>query len=146
MVWGALNGIFVISGGLFVGRSVQDSRSGVAARLLKTGRVLVTFCLICLTWVFFRAKSFSDGVLIVRHMFSLHGDSVTETFGMGSVVIATLFVSCAIVVQIARERTRLRQALALQPFWIRWSVYTAALTALLLLGEFQPQQFIYFQF
>jgi hypothetical protein len=36
--------------------------------------------------------------------------------------------------------------IASQPTWLRWSLYTVSLTALILLGEFSSKDFIYFQF
>jgi len=51
LIWGGLNGLFIVAENL-VGRKVSTKGEGFSPV-----RVFFTFCLLCVTWVFFRART-----------------------------------------------------------------------------------------
>ena len=59
VVWGALHGIWITLEHLVIGRGAKlgDRVTNPWLRLLGT---LITFHLVCVTWVFFRAESVGD--------------------------------------------------------------------------------------
>jgi len=112
-------------------------------------RVLVTFHLILIAWVFFRAKSVGDALLVLQKIASRlldipsllpHYPFTAEHF-MGFGLIGFL-----VVVEIFDERRSIFQRLAAAPVIVRWSVYYLAIFALLILGRWQAKEFIYMQF
>ncbi len=64
VVWGGLNGAFLVVEGLISPRLRSRSPPGVLA----AGRVLITFTAICVTWVFFRATTLHDAWVILTRL------------------------------------------------------------------------------
>ncbi len=111
--------------------------------------VIVTFHLIAVSWVFFRAKSISDAVVILKkiatHLADFPGLIPTSPFttehAMGAALIGLL-----LVVEIVDERKSVFERLAAAPTALRWTVYYLAIFGLLILGRWQVKEFIYMQF
>lgn len=61
---------------------------------------LMTFALICLTWVFFRAESLEAAMIVLRQMFSVHNpwiffDETLYTLGLSRLELGLLVASAA---------------------------------------------------
>jgi D-alanyl-lipoteichoic acid acyltransferase DltB (MBOAT superfamily) len=152
LVWGAINGAYQWAGVAtrpFWRRVVAALPRVSASAAVTVARVLLTFHLIAMTWVFFRAKSVSDAWLILQKIggrlldmpaliakFPFTTDHIT-----GFALIALL-----IGVEIVDERRSILQRLANAPIVLRWSLWYAGIFALLLLGRWQAKEFIYMQF
>ncbi len=152
LIWGALNGFYQ-----WIGLATRSFWRGAAALLPQAAdstlwlilRILLTFHLIAIAWVFFRAKSVADALLILRKV----GSRLTELPALipnypftaehytGFALIAFL-----VAVEIADERRSVFLRLAAAPLWLRWSVYYLVIFALLILGRWQAKEFIYMQF
>jgi D-alanyl-lipoteichoic acid acyltransferase DltB (MBOAT superfamily) len=141
VIWGALNGLFVVMAGLAQPGSQQARH--VAPVLV---RRIATFMLVCFTWIFFRAGSVDEAFTIVRRLLPLRPDDVVASIGKGPLLITLALAGFAMSMHVVRERYRVRELISRQPAWLRWSVYSAALTSILLLGELESRDFIYFQF
>lgn len=152
LIWGALNGFYQWIG--LATRSFWNRAAAVMPRvsnstLLLIFRVVLTFHLIAIAWVFFRAKSVADALLILQKI----GAKLTELPALipkypftaehftGFALIALL-----IAVEIVDERRSVFQRLRAAPAWLRWSVYYLVIFALLILGRWQAKEFIYMQF
>jgi len=152
LVWGALNGFYQWLG--LATRSFWRRVAAFAPRLsgsvaLLLLRVVLTFHLIAIAWVFFRAKSVGDALLILQKI----GSRLTElpalalkypftaehAFGFG-------LIGLLLAVEILDERRPLAVRLAAMPVWLRWCVYYIVIFALLILGRWQAKEFIYMQF
>ncbi len=73
VVWGALNGLAILPSRLSprpqTGRTAEAPGGNEDLPRLKTlGRMALTFGVVCLGWVFFRAKTLADAALILRKM------------------------------------------------------------------------------
>jgi alginate O-acetyltransferase complex protein AlgI len=152
MVWGALNGFYQ-----WVRLAIAPVRRWLSERLPRlsasTGvlvlQVLVTFHLIAIAWVFFRASSVGDAVLILqkiagslRQLPSLlprYPFSSEHYLGFG-------LIAFLIFVEVVDERRSIWQRLASAPVAVRWAAYYAGIFALLALGRWQAREFIYMQF
>jgi len=153
VIWGGLNGVYLIVA--LVRRALWPQRQGDSPR---GGGLLVrrlgTFLLICAAWVFFRARSVGDALYILRHAIDLSGllrpslllgpggltTSRSQLLG-AFVVIAALLGLDALA-----EKQNVLVAIRRQPVWFRWAIYYGVGFAILLMGRFGAQQFIYFQF
>jgi D-alanyl-lipoteichoic acid acyltransferase DltB (MBOAT superfamily) len=152
MVWGALNGFYQWMGlatrGLWRAAGTQlpsIAQSGVWHGL----RILFTFHLILLSWVFFRAGSIEQAVIGLRKVAAsatslpkviLNYPFTTEhMFGAG-------LIAFLLLVELLDEKRPLTARLAELPRPLRWGIYYTLLAGLLLLGRWQSQQFIYMQF
>jgi hypothetical protein len=49
-------------------------------------------------------------------------------------------------IHLVQRRGSIREMLAAQPLWLRWSVWYGLIMAVILLGYFNSNAFIYFQF
>jgi D-alanyl-lipoteichoic acid acyltransferase DltB (MBOAT superfamily) len=152
LVWGALNGFYQWIG--LATRSfwrrveVLTPRVGAAWPVVAV-RVFLTFHLIAIAWVFFRAKSVADALLILQKVASrleeipsllLKYPFTAEHF-LGFSLIGFL-----VVVEIFDEHRSVFDRVAKAPIWLRWSIYYLVIFALLVLGRWQAKEFIYMQF
>jgi alginate O-acetyltransferase complex protein AlgI len=159
VVWGALNGGYLVAGNLTAGlRKRYALAIGLdrAPRLLAVIQVLVTFVLACIAWVFFRARTVGQGYTIVRTISRglpqcLSVGTVKAGFAATSLsyfdlAVPTLAIVALFAFDYASERLGGMAWFEKRPAWLRWSMYYAAASTVLFLGRFGLQQFIYFQF
>lgn len=109
-------------------------------------RVGGTYLLVCLAWVFFRAESMSDALLIFQRMILQFG-SARELADL----LATQGWRCGLVVALLGTEWMGRRhwnplRFEYLPLPLRWAAYTAAVWLILLFGTQQSVGFIYFQF
>jgi alginate O-acetyltransferase complex protein AlgI len=144
VIWGALHGAMLCLSKLTL--PVRDrlaSRLGLAPWLVQSIRMFVTFHLVCLSWVFFRANSVQDAFYLLSHLF--HGwprifvDEPTMAYGLFGVLVL-------LVVQVLQSHGSVRQVLERQALPVRWAVCAAVLFMIVLFGMDGNTQFIYFQF
>jgi D-alanyl-lipoteichoic acid acyltransferase DltB (MBOAT superfamily) len=152
LVWGALNGFYQWAGLATRGfwQRVAQVAPGVSkSTLVLVLRVLLTFHLIAVAWVFFRAKTVGDAMLILQKIGARLSElpalipyyPFTAEHALGFGLIGLL-----LAVEIADERRPVSERLAAAPVWLRWSVYYLVIFALLVLGRWQAREFIYMQF
>lgn len=123
------------------------------------GQVLITFVLVDLAWIFFRADTIYDAMHYIGRIFTKPDiwslfDGTIYTLGLDISEIHILSVSLLImfVIDFHQYRTgeRIVDFLAKQCLWFHWGVVIAGICAILIYGAygaaFDPQQFIYFQF
>ena len=148
IIWGLLHGFYLVVAQVWsrhrserlepVQEKAQLNGLGLAGHRVNQ---LLTFALVTLTWVFFRAASTSDAFLILGKIFTI-GESAPIQTPVQPIELAF----CAV----------LMGSLLLEPRWIRFTKrtnnrqfwLTFALLALLcyFFGVFTANQFIYFQF
>jgi alginate O-acetyltransferase complex protein AlgI len=173
VVWGALNGFYLI-----FGLWTSGMRSKLCLlfhlhrvpKLVKAWNVFSTFSLICFAWIFFRANNISDAFYISTHLFSGAGAYWRNVFlpnihqgmsflGSGSIAginlgisfrdfaIAALAICFLECVHLLQRQYSIRAIVAAKPIWIRWSLYYSMLAGILVFGQFNASiPFIYFQF
>ena len=144
VVWGALHGVYLICGRLLaLARKrfgwVSPEAGGPLRRLLATA---ITFHLVLVAWVFFRAEKLSTAFDVVRRM-------VVPT---GRVFWDPILVQCALGVLIVTagdwfiRRTDYFENLERFPVAFRFACSLSLLCGIALLGIEKGSQFIYFQF
>jgi alginate O-acetyltransferase complex protein AlgI len=149
VVWGGLHGGYLIAEQVWTrqitGRLRPDTVVTQRSGFWNGGRVLLTFGLAALAWVFFRARSVSDGWLIWQKM----GQSLFHPAQYQNVKIAFnpaegLLVVGLIGLLLVKDRWVSDDVrLANGPFW---ALFTGLLVVGYMLGVFSSNQFIYFQF
>ncbi len=152
LVWGALNGAYQWAGvatRLLWGRLGERLPRISQSLPLHALRVLLTFHLIAITWVFFRARSLGDAWLILRKIALnlAQMPSLLSRFPFTAEhYIAFALIAFLIVVEMIDERRSIFQRLAAAPAALRWCVWYLGIFSLLLLGRWQAREFIYMQF
>jgi alginate O-acetyltransferase complex protein AlgI len=152
IIWGALHGTYMVS-------SVLWNRANISLRLpfslppsVETAlKIFFNFNLVCFAWIFFRAKSISDALYIIQHLFrSLEINASLYNlmpFGWYDWLIALLAIfTMEGVHYIQRKYGSIREVILRQPVWLRWSVYYALIMVIFMFGKFGAGEFIYARF
>lgn len=142
VLWGFYQGLILILHRLaepWLAR-VQP-RDAVDSACWKALRIFVTFHLICLGWLLFRAESLDQA-------FGMLGAIVSQPAIPPSAVFMPLLVLILplLAYQVAQYVSRDLDVVARTPWYVRSVLYTLLFYAFILGGEFGGGQFIYFQF
>ena len=171
VVWGALNGGYIILGLWF---DKWTERISLPAYLKpgKVSRVVWTFSLTCFAWIFFRARRLDDAFFIVRNLLSglpaqfryvggvavefVHGHlsvfseltyNGKQLLPLHELLISLALIGFLLTIHLTQRGRTIAEVLSRQPVWARWAVYYAAVALLCVLGIYhRSSEFIYFQF
>ena len=156
-IWGALNGAVLLLE-TSVGSRVQRVRSqtpggeGLLPSLMILGRMLLTFLIICLTWVFFRSATLGEAFTILQKI-------AIDLWNLDSYRLAITAISS----QAENQQTLILLVIFIGLEWLRrkhnhilakiellrlgrWGIYTATIFAIMTFGTRTAGTFIYFQF
>lgn len=138
--WGILHGLFQIIEKMF-GLHKRASRGGV-----HFCRIMVTFILVTLAWVFFRMPTLTDGFNVIARIFT-NGDNTLATI-TPAMALFILMALCIVAVKDLMDEFVDKQYIFLHHKWsvVRWSAYVGLLFLILSCGVFDAGQFIYVSF
>lgn len=153
--WGALHGTALMTENSVTARA----ESGISPRepLLPSMsgliRMLMTFCIVCLGWVMFRAASLSDAILIWQKI-GLSVLSLThwnplwiEYSSRGPLFYTLNMLAAFVVVEWLHRHRSYPLEIGHWPVPLRWPAYTLVLWLVVEHADRTPQNpFIYFQF
>src|SRR5205085_6996792 len=137
--------------------SIHGTRSGVRALLTSADTdgaprawdymrdgflILLTFHLVLLSWVFFRAANLSTALDTLRRIAVDHGPLFWDPI----IVQGVLAILLLGVLDLFHRRTGFWDALDRFPKWLRLGYAVALLFGIVLFGVDRGTQFIYFQF
>jgi D-alanyl-lipoteichoic acid acyltransferase DltB (MBOAT superfamily) len=155
VAWGAMNGLAVLPETLSRKRrtlTAGDVPGGLCPGWRVIARIVATFLAVNVGWIFFRAGSLGDAVMILGrvvgeafklegYFLGLHRIQDRPLGWLLAVAIGALFVA----EWIQRGKPHVLFA-ADWPRPIRWAAYCGLTIVVLLVGTFSSSQFIYFQF
>lgn len=160
VLWGVVHGVYQIVGNLTAKyRPKLIARIGIIENspLDVWSRRVITFTLVCLAWMIFRANSFADLWTLMKTLFTGWGGvsigASLEALGMSTVSLVTVILSVIVLGQLDNQintRPNLdNSALPISPS--RSLVYvslcwTVAIAWIILLASNTESAFIYFQF
>lgn len=162
LIWGIMQGLFQCIGiATYKLRYRYYDRLGFKTSSFgwRFGRILCTFLLICVSWVFFRAPyvSYATGILS-RIIFEFNPwvlfDGSLETLGLSDLDETVLLLSVVFLVLVSLVKrfrgVNLAQFLDEQPIPFSWSVLLFLIAFVFLFGMYGPSvdasSFIYAQF
>ena len=146
IVWGALNALYFLPLLLFNRNRVHTNvvaEYSILPSIMEFSRMMLTFLLTVLAWVFFRAENLTHAFGYLGHIFNRSLLSIPEM--RPSFLIIFIFVF--IIVEWAGRR----QQYAIETLWfkypkvLRWFIYYCIVMAIFLYGG-KTEEFIYFQF
>ncbi len=157
VIWGALNGFYLISSIWTHNLRQTVCRVTTLDRyptLHKYVKVAITFPLVCVAWIFFRAKGVHDAWFILTHLQNVHrGFHLIGAWQLLQMGLSRYDLTVAVVAIIIMEslhaiqrHCKIRHMLAEKPIWLRWSVYYVLVVGIIFFGVFEQRSFIYFQF
>lgn len=151
IVWGALHGFYLVFA------IVTEKWRTAFAKFIGLARLtwlysfvqmIITFILVCIGWVFFRANNISDAIYILTHMFPLNFSYANLSYGleMHEFLLAVGLIVFLMIIQAIQERMSIIDYLMARPGWVRYPIYIIFILIIILLGVFNQSPFIYFQF
>jgi alginate O-acetyltransferase complex protein AlgI len=159
ITWGGLNGFYLI-----FALVTQNARNKIASfigidklpGLYRTIQILITFILIDLAWVFFRAHSIKDAIYIIQSICTTTGGDIMQLLhrkGLGQLTPSPGILTKALVVilllelvHVVQKRGSIIARVNTKPWFIRWGIYYLFVFTLLYMCASTHSQFIYFQF
>jgi D-alanyl-lipoteichoic acid acyltransferase DltB (MBOAT superfamily) len=155
VIWGALNGFYQVFGALLLPLRKKRSAEPVFSTWL--GKVLITFALICFSWIFFRANSTADAITILKGMTHLNPWAFTNgtllRCGLDWANWGILIVSLLVLLGVSTAKYRnvdIRGWFFRQGLWFQYLTILVAVAVVLVFGiygsNYNASQFIYFQF
>lgn len=160
IVWGGLHGLYQILGECL--NPVREKlnclfKVDIQSWSHKFFKAIGTFLLVDFAWIFFRAPSLREGLIIIHRMFSAFNpwilfDNSLANAGLDEKDFRVLLISALVLLIIScLSRTKnLRAELSKQSMIFRWSVYFISVFTLVIFGyygeTFDINQFIYFKF
>ena len=161
-LWHGANWIFAIFGLLhgtalvyemFTKKVRKKLSKKIPTFLYRNMSILITFIVVNIIWIFFRANSVSDAILIVRHIFTLYHQAPFQTV-VSDMIARTEFVKFSLLVGVMMTVFMLvvesRLSVDLSELdekpGIDYVLGSFVLISIILLGVFNGSSFIYFQF
>ncbi len=158
VIWGGLHGIYQV-----IEITSSDYRNKMVERFNidrssvghKFYRIALTFTLVVLAWVFFRANTLSDSVYIFKNLFVFNfwtifdGSIFTLGLDKNEFIVAVFSLLILLSYEIYERKNNIFKDLNSFNIGIRWSFYIAAILGIIVFGiygDYEKSQFIYFQF
>lgn len=150
VIWGLINGIYTS-----ISTCTRKLRGKISEKIFgekfnvmhKIIQVVITFALICFSWIFFRANSIGDAIYIIKNMFPLNLAELVPAFGtyrlLSSIVLALLFCVISFVSRNDNCLTRFFYRYRA----VRYACYLVIFGLIMMFGVTGNETaFIYFQF
>ncbi len=162
VIWGALHGFY-----LLFSLWTEKARFAIVSffglikhpLILSWLRVLTTFHLVLLSWVFFRARSLEQALLILRKIYEFSGWEQFRQLlatpgkaqymlglGTGGLLIAVLSIILLEIIHLMQRRKPVAERIRWGGEWGRYAMMYLVLLVIIVFGEFNKTEFIYFQF
>ena len=160
VIWGLLHGLFQVVGSLL--KPVRDKvvevlnidRSSFSHRLLK---ILVTFMLVNIGWIFFRAPTFEVASYMLMNMWKISPWTLTDgtlfTLGLSAPDMRLLILSLILLTVVdvfSEKKIMISDYVKSQSLWLRWLIYITAVVFIVTCGIWGPgydaASFIYSSF
>lgn len=148
IIWGALNGFYLVFA--IISEKIRTKinnyiRIKKIPLLYKLSQILLTFFLVCFSWIFFRANNVTDAFIIIKKMATFNGPVFMKNPSM--LIYSFLSMFLLLVVEFKKEYYKGDFSFFRNKnYIIRNLSYAALIIIILLFGVFDGGQFIYFQF
>lgn len=160
LIWGLLYAVFMVIGYATIPvrdkmtEALRIDREGLSHR---TGKVILTFAFITFAWVFFRASSVTQALVIIRKCFEFTPWVLTDgtlfQYGLtqGGFNVSVAGIILLIVADVISYRgIEIRSRIIGQSIWYRWLIMIGAILTILIFGTwgagYDATDFIYQQF
>lgn len=148
IIWGAIHGA------AYLAEAFITPKGEVKNIVIKLFQGVLTFSIVCVAWVFFRASSAHEAFHLLGRIgrFAPDGYSPLELYlaNIHGVIAGLIFLGLFLLFLVVEALSGLQDinaALHRWPTWARWGFYYVLAAGITLFGNFvQAQTFIYFQF
>ncbi|MGZ5285664.1 MAG: MBOAT family O-acyltransferase, partial [Flavisolibacter sp.] len=167
VIWGALHGFYLVFA--IISEKARDRINTLLGIkqvpwLFNVTQVIVTYSLVTVAWIFFRATTVTDALYMIGKVpvaiydfgrLLVTGKLFTQEFRavVGpmpvyqiDIVLSFLLILFMEMVHMFQNRYAIIELVKRKPMAIRWSIYYIMLFSIIFLGVYENRQFIYFQF
>jgi D-alanyl-lipoteichoic acid acyltransferase DltB (MBOAT superfamily) len=148
VVWGLLHGL-AMTIEFLTSRWKLNPQSILGKQLFSLARWGITFSFLCFTWIFFRSTSLHQAFTVISRITGRHtGAGLPEEFRERALLVYGLFgIICIVLADLKTKFYPEKHLFLYHPRpAIRLFACTTLIVLILLLGIFNGNQFIYFQF
>ncbi len=156
VVWGGLHGVYQVAGDVLRparDRAVERLHIRREALVWKVLRGLITFGLVTLAWIFFRAESTRAALGLISGIISRFTLSLDGITGLGldwkDLLVLLIAVLVLLAADLLGQNMQVRDRILALPLPARWAVYYLAVFSIFIFGiyggNYDPSQFIYGQ-
>ncbi len=135
VVWGGLQG-----GMLSIERATGLDNTNNLSQLNKYLRWLLTFHLVCLSWVFFRSRNLNDALVILQHIFTGESGSVPIN------ITPLFYIAGILLVELGDLKIKWITFFQQRRTITRWLTYASIIALFFTFAGVSNSEFIYFQF
>ena len=158
VLWGGLNGIYLIAENLMNGLGDKVNRFVKReAVTTKIAKAIFTFCLVDISWFFFRTQGIESARNMILKMFEMKNFEIIfdgalyQIMDQRNFMIMLLSIVLLMIVDILHTKgISIRCWLSKQSIWFRWLTYVVMVESILVFGiwgvGYDKSAFIYFQF
>jgi len=138
VMWGGLHGAFLVVHRLTMGGRVDDS--GLRWRDIPT--IVVTFSVVHVAWVFFRADTFTDAFTLLKRIATFAGGRTSEADLLLIAILGGVTLGVDLFTRIQPNPIRILQRYPV----LAGAGVTTAIAAIIVFSGGTPEPFIYFRF
>lgn len=157
VIWGGFHAILQIIErytGRFFAKLSHISRLEKHPRFRYISKIIITFCLICFGWIFFRANTMQDAGYIINNLFNFQGLSFNSLYTMLKLMFETraevyrllLTLPVFLIASFIDKKWSINRIFLRLNGAARFIIYVLIVTYILLAARADVQDFIYFQF
>ncbi|AOW21161.1 MBOAT family O-acyltransferase [Urechidicola croceus] len=154
VIWGAIHGFIIVIEKAFVKfrKKVFTTPKHILNYIIGFP---ITFFIVCFAWIFFRANSLSDSIILVNKikMLKISDFSNANIYMLGldkpEFILTIIVIVLLLLFEYFHKKYNAKKVLSKQLIPIRWSFYLMTFFVILIFGVYgnnQVSEFIYFQF
>jgi len=147
VIWGTLHGIYLCCYRLLSGKagdkSTQKPRSMIATEAIKVCSIILTFNLVALAWLFFRAQGMAEAIIYLKGIILLQGQCENYLFYFWRLAF---FVGLVLMIDIPQYLKNDHTVMLEWPWGLQGVAYGLMVILMILLAPGNEIPFIYFQF
>ncbi len=140
VIWGFFHGVMLTVERFFT----VATRSKYWA--LTVVKIVLTFNVVSLSWIFFRAESVRDAFEIIRRIATEFGSLQSPRVPLTSILLYGVMIAALLVFDYCEMRYSLSTKILRAPWYIRWGLAYGTIFFLIFFAADSAIQFIYFQF
>lgn len=155
LIWGAIHGIIIVIEKVIRNTISQDFIDKKSNYLSKFLLGTMTFTVVCFAWIFFRAETVTDAIIMIENLckpadtFFFSGKGDTLGLDRTHMMVLCIAIIGLLALEYIGHYKNVYKILQKQHSIIRWSVYVISVYILIIYGYYgyeDRSQFIYFQF
>jgi alginate O-acetyltransferase complex protein AlgI len=146
IVYGLLHGVAVTYE--FLTKKFRKKLSkAIPAVIYNNVSMLLVFTYVCLTWIFFRAQSWGDALLVFKGLFAFKGSFFVFDNNLGVIIYSLVAIAILLAHDLSVHLNHGKSYfLYHKSAAVRMATYCFILVTIVLIGVFDGGQFIYFKF